>query len=461
MLRSVLLLVVGLAGTAQANPIRTGTITVPVSPERIQDGVPPTIFLNRCTGGCTINRGLEDDNRTHTSRIPTGGNVFTMTEFAGTDDDWNAFVGCIREVFSPYAVTITDVQPPITEHYNEAIVAGFPQEIGVDPQFGGFAPIGEFCTVVPHAMSFTFANDFQGPNLVNDLCWIAAQEIGHTMGLDHQYELLDGTSACNDPMTYRFDCGGRKFFRNARARCGEDAVRPCICSAIQQSHPFLELRWGPGTPTTFPEVSIASPTPDSIIANGAVVHVPAGGGRGVFKVELYLNGYRWYELAGVPFGNNGQPVSTYQFALGADVPDGVIDIEAIAYDDIEVARSATVTVTKNAPCASADSCAEGQLCEEGRCFWETPTGQLGDSCSYPQFCESRSCQTVGGQSLCTQECVDALDMTCGDGFECRSEGFCWPLDTGGGCCDAGHGGPWAPFGAVLLGYLVLVRRRTR
>ena len=457
------LLSLGLVSVAQAGPFQTRTVTEPLSRERIQEGVAPTLFLNRCAGGCTINRGLETDNRTHSSPIPNNGNVFTMSAFAGTDAEWDELVTCMREVFSPYAVTVTDVQPPASEHYNEAIIAGYPQELNLGPEFGGIAPIGPGCIAVPHAMSFTFANLYvdalQGAVLTNELCMTVSQEVGHTLGLDHQYELIDGTSACNDPMTYRSDCGGRRFFRDGKARCGEDVARPCRCSAIQQSHGLLEARWGPGTPTTFPEISIASPAPDTMITAAALVSVVAGGGRGVAKVELYLNGYRWYELEGVPFGANGQPVSTYRFTLGNDVPDGVIDIEAIAYDDIAVSRAATITVTKGAPCASAESCAEGQLCENGRCFWEPPTGVTGERCEYPQFCVSERCQTLGDTSLCTESCQPTLDSSCGTGLECRDEGFCWPIETAG-CCDAGNSGPWAPFGGVVVGYLMLRRRRT-
>ena len=46
---------------------------------------------------------------------------------------------------------------------------------------------------------------------------LIAQEIAHIYGLDHEYSFVDGnSSACNDPMTYRDDCGGQKFFRNQR-----------------------------------------------------------------------------------------------------------------------------------------------------------------------------------------------------------------------------------------------------
>ena len=72
-------------------------------------------------------------------------------------------------------------------------------------------------------MSFTFAQSAadvfaqeDNNNRVWGVCWIIAQESAHAYGLpDHEYEFVDyNESTCSDPMTYRPDCGGQKFFRN-------------------------------------------------------------------------------------------------------------------------------------------------------------------------------------------------------------------------------------------------------
>ena len=74
----------------------------------------------------------------------------------------------------------------------------------------------------------------------------------HAYGLDHGYcrqrQLAVNHSACNDPMTYRNDCGGEKFFRNENANCGETANRGCV-----RRHAELALSlsvFGAGTPIT-------------------------------------------------------------------------------------------------------------------------------------------------------------------------------------------------------------------
>ena len=82
---------------------------------------------------------------------------------------------------------------------------------------------------------------------MNNICWTAAQETAHALGLDHEYVFSDGTSACNDPMTYRMDCGGQKFFRNKAAQCGEVGVRTCRCGGSQNSHVKIRGVFGDGT----------------------------------------------------------------------------------------------------------------------------------------------------------------------------------------------------------------------
>jgi hypothetical protein len=123
--------------------------------------------------------------------------------------------------------------------------------------------------------------------------------------------------------------------------CGEFAPRDCRCGPKQTSHGLLSVVLGPGTPTTRPTVSISSPVDGSTIPDGTTLHVPASAERGVTKLQVLLNGYQWFEAEGLPFGPLGQPANDYTFTLPADVPDGVIDIVAIASDDLELTGMAT------------------------------------------------------------------------------------------------------------------------
>src|SRR5258706_909097 len=206
----------------------------------------------------------------------------------------------MKEVYSPYGVVVTDVQPAATADYNEDVVAGTPQELGLSPDFGGIAPITGNCNPVDHAMSFSFANAYTDPvERVHEVCWTASQEIAHTYGLDHSYEYFDGKSACNDPMTYRRDCGGEKFFRDITVKCGEFANRDCRCGGTQNTPKWLTTVMGAGTPITTASSMITQPANNSAISAGATIHATASAQRGVATVEFRLNNYPWKKLPGV------------------------------------------------------------------------------------------------------------------------------------------------------------------
>lgn len=437
------------------------------------------LYLNRCEGGCMVTGGTINDARQHISTyIAPGPHIVSeFKNFDGqtgrdADEEWNEIVKCIKEIYSPFNIIVQDTKPTGSGNYTEAIIAGDSPDVGLTQQILGVAPAHDSCAPNDNALSYTFANNpyfFRNRQWrIWELCATAGQESAHHYGLDHAYEFFDGTSACNDPMTYRTDCGGQKFFRNKAAKCGEDQVRDCFCGGLQNSHTKILSVFGPGQSLIPPPtVQINLPTNGTTIVNGQVVAFQAGSKRGIERSELWLNGYKWAEVKGAAFGPNGQPnPSNYTVQLPAGVPDGVIDIMVKSYDDLGTAtESAVVTVTKGAPCTSADTCAPGQRCEAGKCFWDPPAGKLGDPCEYQQFCETNMCiQTTEG-SYCSQECVLGVNDTCPMGFECvpaGAAGACIPLDTdGGGCCSVGGEGTWWVHGGASLLVLGLVMRRRR
>src|SRR4051812_11124632 len=101
-------------------------ITVPTQstlpPDTVLTG--ETIYLNKCTNGCDVKPGATDAT-TDTSSIASA--PATFHEFAWMPGEWDQVVQCVREVYSPFAVNVTDVRP-LTE-YSEAIVAGDPANI--------------------------------------------------------------------------------------------------------------------------------------------------------------------------------------------------------------------------------------------------------------------------------------------------------------------------------------------
>jgi MYXO-CTERM domain-containing protein len=435
-------------------------------------GTSKVMFFNRCAGGCSITSDPGDfgDVRTNTSGLPgaPNGTVVTLSEFGWGDTTWNAVMQCLREVYSPYDVTVTDQKPPDGTVYNETMVAGLDSEVQLNGYLG-IAFVAPDCSPLTFVISLTFANAIG--NDVQAICNVAAQESGHSYGMAHSFEFTDGRSACTDPMSYRGDCGGQRFFRNETAECGEFSPRPCgSCGGVQNTHQKLLNALGPGTPiTTPPVVTVSQPAANAQIANGQIVIATASAQRGIKTVELYLNGYKWAEAAGVPWGANGQPEAGYELTFPPDVPDGVIDIVVRAKDDIDISTDATtVTVTKGQPCATADACLAGQRCDSGKCLWDPPVGEVGDSCSFPQFCKSGICDNVNAPdaSVCTTSCALDVPDSCPMGFDCLADmagtPICWPHDksSGGGCCSTSPAGA-AQASLLALGLLVVLRRRRK
>ncbi|HEX7842577.1 MAG TPA: MYXO-CTERM sorting domain-containing protein [Kofleriaceae bacterium] len=450
--------------------------------------VSQTIYLNRCSGGCTVHMG-NNDARSNTSSIPmvtpqTPGPAFTIGEFvndsggvgAAADAEWAQVVQCMKEVYSPYNVAVTDVKPTSGQSYHEAIIAGLPGDIGLANDILGVAPLASNCSAIDNVISFSFANRHPPGGRVLNICWTAAQESAHAFGLDHEYSFttgyaVNGHSACNDPMTYRTTCGGEKFFRNEDANCGETATRQCKCGATQNSHTKLLGVFGAGTPITGnPTVMLTAPASGVVLPDRAAnVTLKAGAKRGVASVDLYLNGYKWATAPGTAFGLEGQPnPDQYAILFPADVPRSIVDIKVIAYDDLgSKTESAVVTATYGVPCTTATACAKGQKCEAGKCFWDPPSGKIGDDCSYAQFCESGLCTGTKDQQICTQACTPGVASTCPSDFDCLMSGpgtgVCFFSSTGGGCCSIGGDGGtvWAQLGLAAAAFGFVVRRRRR
>ena len=459
-----------------------------------------TIYLNRCLGpdnlpgtpdgGCQIRPGT-DDAGNDTSGIPDS--MVTLPEYPDfAAGEWEAVVQCVKEVYSPFAVSIVSDRPVAGTSYSMIMVGGTTANpgstaIGAQPGSGGVAIVSGNCAPIIKGVSFAFTDQIDvfaseaGGSRVNGLCWIIAQETAHSFGLDHEFEFVeDQRSACSDPMTYRADCGGQKFYRNKFAVCGEfpgdgNSPRNCQCGANQNSHLKLLNTFGAGTSLIgAPTVAITTPTASSTAANSLPpnIIVSAGSKRGVNKVELYLNGYRWTDpVNGAAFGRTGQanPSSYGLLTPTSGLPDSIYDIEVRAFDDLDiVGTSSIVTVTKGpvGGCASAATCAKGQKCEAGKCFWDPPVGEVGDDCEFSQFCVSGICQGTAEQQICTQGCIVGVADSCPEGLACIAQGnggICFfAEDSGGGCCSTSNdSAPWAPFGfaGVVLGFLLFKRRR--
>ena len=409
------------------------------------------IYVNDCKpDGCLIMPGAADNAITDTSVIASS--ISMLSAFDQTQETWDLALDCVREVFAPYDVVITTTDPGSTAHH-EAILAGIGTEFGLDdPLILGVAPL-TCAGAIDNAISFSFANAMPPGDWLR-MCWTVAQESAHAYGLDHVF-------SCGDPMTYIPGCGV-KYFRNKDLICGDFGEQPCFCGGTQQnSHRRLTTLFGEGTLPDPPTLSIVHPMDGETVPDTFVALAEAQDPRQIDRMEVYVNGWLYETIPGNGFFAADDP---YIFVPPANLADGVLEIEFIAYNDLELSTSQTITVTKGAPCSSAASCEEGQECNEGACYWPTPTGQLGDSCVRPMDCESLLCprsEEAEAVQICSQYCaVDSSNSGCPAAYDCLplrdtpEQGVCWPApEVSEGCSASGQGG--LSTGALALVLLLM------
>lgn len=241
------------------------------------------IFANR--NGGTYTPGNDDSSR-NISSIPRS--TSTVGGYTWGDAAWSSFMTCLRGQFSRFNVEVTDVDPGSATHV-EAVVGGRPEQLGFGSNVGGVAPMYGNCAIVERGVVYIFAGNFSSPQVQ---CEIAAQEIAHAYGLDHEY-------LCEDPMTYLSGCG-KKAFQDRLVSCGEYSARACQCSSQQNSVQLLTQKLGaagttmppppppPTGDTTAPAVSLVSPAAGAVLTGNSYLTVTARAtdNVGVSRMEL-------------------------------------------------------------------------------------------------------------------------------------------------------------------------------
>lgn len=466
----IVLTLIGLTGVAAAERpqllVLDGDPTV--QPNTAATAPYNTIFLNRCANGCAVKQGA-NDARQDTSDIVHGSHV--LTRFTYGDEAWNKVVGCVRDTFESFNVQITDVDPGTAEHF-EIMIAGEPTDVGFPTSVGGVSTNGCGQTYIPNALVFDFANVWSSSATtctqacIEDICSTAAQEIGHSFGMDHSHNAAD-------PMTY-FNFSGRRYFQNSADPCGSDCqggtgpmgnacsgadnqVHTCCVNrgSTQNSYATLTNLFGPGTPTP-PIVSISQPLQGASVKAGFIVQATATDDSSITKCELYVDGALVQSITTMPYAFNAPD------SLG----DGNHMVEVRAYDVHGTPGSKMINVNIGPPCQSSSECPNAtDACIGGRCVpGPGVTGGLGESCTANSDCGDQNCASDGTNQYCTTACTKGQ---CPDGFGCLSTtdgsdmGYCWPgFDDGsGGGCNA-HG----PGGSISLGLVfaaLLFKRRKR
>jgi hypothetical protein len=413
-----------------SSPLQGSRIEAP--PHLIQAGTNTgsrILYLNRCVGGCVIEPGFEDSRTNHSSIVETTRNI---SEFRHSDEDWQYIVDCVRELYAPFDVLVTDEDPGDISH-SEAIVAGTAVEAGFLGA-GGVAPFA--CSFIDNAITYTFAGNYEN---MRTICNVVGQESAHAFGLDHEME-------CKDPLTYLGGCS-LKSFQDVDAPCGEYVERECECGGdTQNSFRYLEDLFGPGFP---PTVQIESPRPEERVDIGFQIRATGIDDGLVTRSELWIDEVLVDSLDKAPF----------EYQAPTTLRPGAHEIEVRIFDDRHQFGSQTITIEQDL-CTSRNQCGFSYLCLGGQCVLGPGNqGGLGELCQESEDCQSLVCARDRNlPEVCAAFC-DLDPQSCPQNYECvtSTEGMrvCMPdLPRGGGgfCSSSGAGtrGGWAVFLLCLL-----------
>lgn len=398
------------------------------------------IFLNRCPGGCTVQPG-NDDSRTNTSSIASQPSV--LTEFPYGDESWNQVVQCVRDLYAPFNIQITDVDPGNADHF-EVMIAGNAAALDMEGA-GGVAPFqpcdGQLVDNVP---SFVFAADIDS---LDFLCWAAAQESSHVFGLDHELN-------AKDPMTYLAPPIRKPGFQNVDAQCGEEADQPreCWCGgSTQNSWQYLMDVFGPANlePAT---LTITQPADGAWVKPGFTIRAELVSQLSITTGSVQVDGSTTSAI------DQGDPLV---WNAPTSLPGGEHTLTIVAKDAADRTLSAPpVTVHVTATCTSQSDCERGTHCLGGLCLpGASVAGGLGATCTSGTECITNACGTDGEESRCTGPCDNGT--TCPAGYACYAAGassVCWPEDDSGGCAASGDSNPLLAL-LALFAVIMFARRR--
>ncbi len=413
-------------------------------PEQKAAGEPPRRIIYLSREGGTYTRGDHDDSSLNLSSFIEPGSHY-LNPWSIDELTWTEVLVCSRLMFGRFDVEVTDVDPGDVPHL-EAALGGKPGDLGLAGGIGGISPFDCSVPVIERSITFIFTDSLGGNS--QRVCEVIAQEIAHSVGLDH--ELL-----CEDPMTYLGGCGS-KTFHDVYADCHDMQLSkaPCACSGAekQNSVQMLYERLG-AAETESPAVSIQAPADGTTVRPQFAIDVTATDNYYVTKVDLWIDGVFKTGLGASPTG----------VMAPTDIPVGQHTIELRAYDPGGNFGSASVTVTLEAECAAASECGSSEICQNGLCL-----GDVGAECGAAEDCVSGTCaldDEIG--KFCSREC--GAGNRCPSGFTCTREGLspvdrCYPGGGDDGCSLGVGGSPGAGAGAMGAGFvafLALLAARAR
>jgi hypothetical protein len=377
------------------------------------------VYLNRCVGGCAVEPGADSAIGDRSSLIDSG---VRIGEWVHGDEGWDELVECVRGIFRPYGLEITDADPGDAPHV-EAMVAGDSLELG--DQYAesiGIAP--EWCTISDDVLVFSFANEIANSRT---RCTNAAHEIGHAFGLEHTIE-------AGDIMSYFLSTSKKRFLDEDMA-CGEEDFRAeCRCggSTLNTHRRMYELLGPTDVPLGRPEFSgwsygnTDTDVEPYVVRDDSDLEPYLDDPYGIERIDVYINGKRHPSL---------RPEAGLELRFGERVSPGRLDIELVAVNIHGASTTEALTMIKYALCSDGPACDDSEYCDaDGRCVALEPDAQPGEACEVDTDCAIGWCRSDGERQLCAEDCLlTPTGDTCSAGFECdlgdTADGRCWPAEA--------------------------------
>ncbi len=219
-------------------------------------------------GGASLTAGADAAARARSSvLIGRGLDEARVPGWSRSDADWQRTVACVQRGFAAWQVDVVDERPASGE-FIMAVVGGESRALGYGRDVAGVAPYSG--AVIHGAVAFVFEQTIHGG--ADAVCEVAVHEIGHTLGLDHEY-------LCEDPMSYLHGCGAKRF-QDAEVACGEWAPRECADgAAMQNSVRHLGAVLGVAAEDDAPAAPDDAPAPDDTSAPDVSDDTPAPDAR--------------------------------------------------------------------------------------------------------------------------------------------------------------------------------------
>lgn len=160
-----------------------------------------------------------DDARVNRSMMLIGAEA-TVPASSLSDAQWGELMSCVREIFAPFNVEVTDTEPRrlfrrLPKTHMEVVMTSNSSVIGHTEDLAGIATRYRNGSTADNGVGWVFEDQHAS---VIEMCETVAHEAGHLFGLDHVMQ-------DNDVMSY-FWVEELKVFQNVSSRCATSDATP-------------------------------------------------------------------------------------------------------------------------------------------------------------------------------------------------------------------------------------------